>query len=140
MTRTLACIAALAVHCAGCGPRSPGATVTGTLRLDGQPAPAGLRIDFQPLDPGGSGSSGATDTAGRYELWFNANLRGAMPGEHVVSVSVKRMTGPDGIPNVPEPLRGVRIPRTAGESSTLTRTVKPGANTIDVDIESSPKP
>jgi hypothetical protein len=140
MNRTLACIALTAVLCAGCGPRSPGATVSGILRLDGQPAPAGLRIDFQPLDPAGSGSSGVTDAAGRYELWFNANLRGAMPGEHVVSVSVKRTTGPDGIPVVPEPLRGVRIPKTAGEDSTLTRTVMPGTNTIDVDIESSPKP
>lgn len=140
MDRALACFVVLAIALVGCGQRSPGATVTGSVRLDGQPAPAGLRIDFQPRQPGGSGSSGVTDATGRYELWFNANLRGATPGEHEVAVSVKRTTGPDGSLAVPDSLRGVRLPKTAGEESTLTRTVKPGVNTIDIDIESSPRP
>lgn len=134
MNRVLACGAVMVVVLAGCGPGSPGATVTGSVRLDGQPAPAGLRIDFQPKQPGGSGSSGVTDATGRYELWFNANLRGAVPGEHLVAISINYATGPDGNPGVPEPLRNVRIPKTAGEESTLTRTVKPGRNTIDIEI------
>jgi hypothetical protein len=133
----LACFAVMAVVLGGCGQRSAGATVTGTVFFDGKPAPAGMRIDFQPQQSGGSGSTGVTDAAGRYELWFNANLRGAIPGEHVVAISVKQTIGPDGVPSVPEPLRGVRIPKTVGEESTLTRTVNPGANTIDIEIDSS---
>ena len=52
-------------------------------------------------------------------------------------IPVKQTIGLDGVLSVPEPLRGVRIPKTAGKESTLTRTVKPGANTIDIEIDSS---
>lgn len=127
----LVCTAAAMVGCWG---RTPGATASGTVTIDGKTAPAGIRVDFQPVGPGGSMSSGFTDDRGRYELRFNANLKGVMPGESVVRLSLPEGGGPDGSSGLPEALRQVRIPDSMGERSQFTRTVKPGANTIDIEI------
>lgn len=127
----LSCFVAVAL---GCGGRSPGATASGTVTIGGKAAPAGIRVDFQSAAPGGSMSSGFTDDRGRYELWFNANLKGVMPGECVVRLSLPEGSGADGSSGLPEALREVRIPEDMGERSQVTRTVKRGANTIDIDI------
>ena len=131
--------ACLTVVAAGCG-RGVGATAIGLVTIDGKPAPAGIRIDFQPQRPDGSPSMGITDPKGRYELFFTAARKGVMPGECLVRLSVIPEDGPDGIPRVPEALRGVRIPGSYGLQSTLTRTVKPGWNKIDIEIDTSPMP
>lgn len=129
---------------AGCGRRDIGATARGRVTIDGRPAPAGLRVDFQPQGPGGSPSTGTTDAAGRYELWFTAAHKGVMPGECRVMLQPARESGPDGYPRIPEALRALRLPEAyAGEQSPLIRTVKPGHNTIDIAIDTSaavPKP
>jgi hypothetical protein len=130
----LSCLMAAAL---GCGGRTPGATASGTVTIDGKTAPAGIRVDFQPVGPGGSMSSGFTDDRGRYEMWFNANLKGVMPGECVVRLSLPEGGGADGSAGLPEALRQVRIPEGMGERSQLTRTVKRGPNTIDIDIPAS---
>jgi hypothetical protein len=122
----------------GCGGRSPGATATGTITFAGTPAPAGIRVDFIPVAAGSSMSSGYTDEAGRYDLFFNANLRGVMPGDCIVRLSLTEATGPDGLPTVPPQLRGIRIPRHLGEQSQTIRVVKPGANVIDIDVTATP--
>jgi hypothetical protein len=129
-----ACGMAVAVVIAGCG-KGVGATASGTITYKGKPVPAGVIVRFQPKVPGSSSSLGVTDDQGRYELRFNANVPGVMPGESAVSFAVRESYGADGAPFIPEPLKAVRIPESAsGQSSTLVKTVKPGANTIDIEI------
>jgi len=129
---------------AGCGRRDIGATVRGRVTIDGRPAPAGLRLDFQPQGPGGSPSTGTTDAAGRYELRFTAAHKGVMPGECRVTLQPARESGPDGFPRIPEALKALRLPEAyAGEQSPLIGNEKPGHNTIDIAIDTSaavPKP
>lgn len=120
----------------GCS-RSVGATASGTVTIDGKPAPAGIRVDFEPQFKGGSSSSGYTDAAGRYELKFNVNTVGVMPGESVVRLSIQPTFSVDGKPSLPEQLRDIRLPDSVGIASTLRREVKPGRNTIDIAVETA---
>ena len=132
-------VASLMVVVAGCDHGGVGATASGVVTIDGTPAPAGIRIDFQPQRADGSPSMGITDPKGRYELFFTAARKGVMPGECLVRLSVVE-DGPGGIPRLPEALKGVRIPESYGLQSTLIRTVKPGRNQIDIEIDTSSKP
>lgn len=83
---------------------------------------------------------GITDPQGRYELFFTAARKGVMPGECLVRLSIMPEYGDDGIPKIPEALKDLRIPDTYGRKSTLTRTVKPGHNTIDIEIDTTSPP
>jgi hypothetical protein len=133
-------VACLAVISTGCDRGGVGATGSGLITIDGTPAPAGIRIDFQPKRPDGSPSMGITDPKGRYELFFTAARKGVMPGECLVRLSVMPEDGPGGFPQVPEALKAVRIPESYGLQSTLIRTVKPGWNQIALEIDTSSKP
>lgn len=130
------CVVAAAI---GCGRPTVGATATGRVTIDGKAAPAGLRIDFQPLGKNGSPSMGMTDANGRYDLMFTSSVRGVMPGEYVIRLAPFFARGPDGIPKATDTLAGVHIPDSYGRNSTHLRTVKPGHNTIDITIETSPE-
>jgi len=118
----------------GCQP-SVGATATGIISFNGKPAPAGVMVTFQPQVPGSSASIGITDTTGRYDLRFNARIRGVMPGESVVSLAIVNEPDAEGRVAVPDALKGIRIPPAYGQRSELRRTVKPGANVIDIELE-----
>jgi hypothetical protein len=124
----------------GCGRGGVGATAVGGLKIDGKPAPAGVRVDFQPQGEKGSPSMGITDPQGRYELFFTAARKGVMPGECLVRLSIMPEYGYDGIPKTPEALKDLRIPDTYSRKSTLIRTVKPGHNTIDIEIDTTSPP
>lgn len=130
-------ILAVVVAVAGCG-RGMGATATGVVRANGKPVPAGVVVRFQPQVPNGSTSIGVTDDAGQFVLRFNANTVGVMPGESVVSLAIRESYDAKGVPFIPEKLRGIRIPESQGAKSTLVKTVKPGANVIDIDIDAAP--
>ncbi|NCA12209.1 hypothetical protein EBR56_10480 [bacterium] len=136
---SIACLAGVSLmvaSLAGCS-RSVGATASGTVTVDGKPAPAGIRVDFEPQFKGGSSSSGYTDAVGRYTLMFNVNTVGVMPGESVVRLSIQPTFSVEGKPSLPEELRAIRLPDSVGIKSTLRRTVKPGANQIDIDVETA---
>ena len=136
-----ALFAGVAAVVGGCGPRGVGATASGTLTIDGQPAPAGVRIDFQPAGPKGSPSTGITNDKGSYELWFTPGNKGVMPGECRVMVQRPPVAGPDGPRQMSEGMKNIRIPSAfAGEQSPLIRTVKPGHNTIDIEIDTTAEP
>jgi len=125
----------------GCGRRDIGASARGIVKIDGKPAPAGIRIDFQPQGPTGSPSMGITNAAGRYELWFTAADRGVMPGECRVMLQPSREYGPDGNPKISAALQSLRLPEEyAGEQSPLIRTVKPGRNWIEITIDTTSPP
>ena len=132
--------AGLAVFASGCGPRGVGATCTGIVTIDGRPAPAGIRVDFEPQGPQGSPSTGVTDAKGKYELFFTAARKGVMPDECLVRVTIMPEMSAEGIPKVPELLKDVRIPEHYGRQSTITRTVKPGHNQIDIEIDTTSVP
>ena len=118
---------------AGCQP-GVGATATGVVSFKGQPVPAGVMVQFQPQGPKASPSIAVTDASGRYDLRFNARIRGVMPGESVVSLTIVREPNAEGKVVLPDALKGLTIPAAYGEKSTLKKTVKPGANVIDIDI------
>jgi hypothetical protein len=118
---------------AGCQP-GVGATATGVVSFKGQPVPAGIMVQFQPQGTNASPSIAVTDAQGRYDLRFNARIRGVMPGESVVSLSIVREPNAEGKVVLPEALKGLTIPAAYGDKSTLKKTVKPGANVIDIDI------
>jgi hypothetical protein len=118
---------------AGCQP-GVGATATGVVSFKGQPVPAGVMVQFQPQGPNASPSLAVTDAQGRYDLRFNARIRGVMPGESVVSLSIVREPNAEGKVVLPDALNGLVIPAEYGERTTLKKTVKPGANVIDIDI------
>jgi hypothetical protein len=118
----------------GCS-RGVGATASGTVTYDGKPVPAGVVVRFHPQVAGSSSSLGVTDTHGRYDLRFNANVRGVLPGESVVSFALRESYGENGVPFIPEELRAIRIPASAsGHASGLKKKVRPGENVIDIEI------
>jgi hypothetical protein len=136
--RWLLAVTCLAIVISGCGRGGVGAIARGIVKIDGQPAPAGIRVDFQPKGPNGSPSMGITDAQGQYELFFTAARKGVMPGESLVRLSIMPQIGAEGIPKVPEALKDVRIPDSYGRQSSLTKTVKPGFNQIDIEIDTAP--
>jgi hypothetical protein len=83
---------------------------------------------------------GFTNAKGEYELFFTPARNGVMPGECLVRVSVMPEMSAEGIPTVPEALKAVRIPDRYGRQSTLMRTVKPGSNLIDIEIDTKSAP
>ena len=136
-----AAIAGVSAFVGGCGPRGVGATASGILTIDGQPAPAGVRIDFQPAGPKGSPSTGITNDKGSYELWFTPGNKGVMPGECRVMVQRPPVAGPDGPRQMSEGMKNIRIPPAfAGDRSPLIRAVRPGHNTIDIEIDTTSEP
>ena len=128
----------LVILAAGCSRGGVGATASGAVTIDGKPAPAGILIEFHPQVAGSSPSMGVTDASGRYVLKFNVNKVGVMPGDSVVSLSIPPSIGPDGVPKVSMSLANPRIPENYfGPKSKLVRTVKPGGNDIDIDIDTA---
>jgi len=111
------------------------ASVSGTVRLDGEPLP-GADLLFIPEN--GSPSSGATDQNGRYYLRYSASRDGAMPGKHTVRISTYRAARLDEngqhVPGSPE-----KLPPEYHRNSKLTEEVKSGKNTIDFDLKSGGK-
>lgn len=127
-------LAVVPVSLTGCQP-SVGATVTGVVSFDGVPAPAGVQVVFYPQGPKGSSSMAITNAEGKYDLWFNASIRGVMPGENAVSLAIEDdFNAARGIA-VSDALKALAIPaRYRGPKSLLIKTVKPGANVIDIDV------
>ncbi len=121
----------------GCQP-GVGATATGIVSFDGVPAPAGVLVIFYPKGPNGSSSMAITDATGKYDLWFNASVRGVMPGENAVSLAVENDLNASRGVLVTDALRALKIPaRYRGPSSPIVKTVKPGANVVDIDVTTS---
>jgi hypothetical protein len=135
MASPAAAIFCLVTAALGCGRPTVGATASGLVTINGKPGPPGLRVDFQPHGWSGSPSMGMTDAKGRYDLMFTSSVRGVMAGEFVIRVSLFLARGPDGIPKAADTLAGLHIPDSYGRNSTLVRTVKPGHNTIDIEID-----
>ena len=125
----LSCFAVLVTLAAvvGCGNGSTslGSSVTGTVTVNGSPAPAVLEISFQPpVD--GAPSFGSTNSEGKYELQRTPRTKGATPGENLVSVAFP-MNEDEEAP------ADIKILKTF-QDGTYKVNVSSGQNTIDLEI------
>lgn len=118
----------------GCG--NDMGSVQGRVTIDGEPAPAGLSIQFQPQGENASPSYGSTDESGYYVMYFSTQKKGVMPGKNIVSISLSMAEDPEtGALVIPESLRGIQIPPEYSSKSTLEFEVTGGSNTFDIDIK-----
>jgi hypothetical protein len=119
---------------AGCGGSGPDlGRVTGEVTLEGQPL-QGAEVTFQPTAEGTAPSAGTTDADGRYELMYTFDTKGAVPGEHVVTIST---AGTDIDDQGVEVERPERVPAKYNTQTVLRKTVKARSNTIDFDLRSA---
>lgn len=113
----------LALVCfTGCGDGLGLAPVKGTVTLDGQPL-AGAEVIFRPAD--GRPSLGVTDAEGKYELRYDTDLLGALPGKHKVSIS----TGGEAAETGSEDAGGKKVERLPAQYNKQT--------TLEVDVDRS---
>jgi hypothetical protein len=145
----------LALATAGCGSQYDLHPVTGKVTLDGNPLENAV-VTFQSVS-GGTSASGTTDASGVYSLH---DIRpdggpGAEPGEYVVSVSwteppavdlsqmdasspdYDKITTAASNPNSGPVASKFPAAYRSGKTSGLKATVSPGANTVDLPLESS---
>lgn len=125
------CLASLA----GCGQDEYGdlGLVQGVVTLDGEPYPHAMII-FSP--PGGERpSQGITDETGHYELIYIRTTRGALVGDHKVSITTVPRMPEDGTANLRDRPKEL-IPPRFNKQTELIRTVQSGKNTFDFDLSS----
>ncbi|MFH1300279.1 MAG: carboxypeptidase-like regulatory domain-containing protein [Planctomycetota bacterium] len=122
--------ACLLAGCSGGGADTPElGRVSGTITLDGKPL-SSATITFEPKS--GAPSVGMTDDSGHYELAYNPDTKGAVPGQHTVRIS---KFGEPGSPNDTVD----QVPAKFNKNSKQTAEVKPGENTINFDLDSKAK-
>lgn len=103
-------------------------TVTGVVTMDGAPL-ANVTVTFNPEE--GRPSNGRTDEAGKYELGYLRDTKGAVIGTHKVSIST-----PQEAPTPPGQTYKDPIPAKYNTKTTLTADVKAGDNTFDFKLDS----
>lgn len=110
----------------GCGPAQspPLGRVRGTVTLDGA-ALADATVLFTPLGAGRT-SQGVTDAAGRYELRYLRDIRGADIDQHTVRITTASE----------ENGGRERLPRRYNTRTELGARVRAGANELDFDLRS----
>lgn len=117
----------------GCRPSTGRFDVTGTVTIDGQKAPQGLRVVFTPQETSETAATiGVTNDKGVYVMYAAPGMKGLRPGTYSVAVqkSDDQFSGP------PE-LSGIKIPaRYQPGSSTLTCQVGRHVNSFDIEVES----
>jgi hypothetical protein len=113
----------------GCGSGDGLARVKGKVTLNGEPL-EGAIVQFQPTEEGGTASAGKTDANGRYVLMHTFDQPGALPGEHVVSIRTAAAYYDEEDSEAEE-----RIPAKYNSRSELKRTVAPGRNTFDFELD-----
>jgi hypothetical protein len=123
---------------AGCGDGLDLTGVTGTVSLDGKPVPNAV-VTFVPQGGTGSPSNGVTDAEGRYTLMFSRDREGAFVGTHDVTVETEQVSIEEQSEMADEgiaPGEFVKLPAKYASKGELVKEVKPGDNTIDLDLKS----
>ena len=124
--RQLFVMLAILVLLAGCGvPAVKLGYVSGTIKIDGQPAP-GIGVTFSPTASGGTTSSGYSDEQGRYEAAFTFRKKGVMLGENVASFSIP--------PGESSSTSKIKLPKKYSDGEGVIVNVKSGKQTIDFDL------
>jgi hypothetical protein len=114
----------------GCGSRTEVFPVTGKVTYKGHPLTGGM-VMFAPAD--GPASMGNIDEKGYYRLVTHGLGEGAIPGQHVVTVTSR--AGGEKMATVPGPLRSA-VPRKYATivTSPLKAEVKNQPNEIDLEL------
>ncbi|MBA2113473.1 hypothetical protein [Bremerella alba] len=102
--------------------------VTGQVFVDGEPAGAGLQLEFAPVTKGVRGSTAVTDDSGYYEAIYSLSSNGVRVGPCVV-----KLVPPATAPPVPGKKRNLPFPEPYYDEIRQI-TVSPGQNTIDLEI------
>lgn len=115
---------------AGCGSSSEVSigTVTGTVFIDGQPAPAGIQLEFDPVTKGVRGSTAVTDASGNYEAVYSLSTNGVRLGSCVV-----KLAQPNVAPPAPGQMPKRPFPNEYYEEIRQVN-ISGGHNTIDLEI------
>lgn len=130
LTKVAAALAALTL--AGCGGPYD-STVAGAVSLDGKPLRVGL-VTFDPQETGSS-AYGVIGADGMYTL-CTGRKEGLASGDYDIAVTAYEPSGVPGSQGGPPPMgkalvaERYRSPSTSG----LNFTVKPGDNTIDLEL------
>lgn len=117
----------------GCGSGSGPeiGTVSGKVTLDGK-AVTDAVVTFNPDK--GRGSRGRTNSDGVYELTYVGQQKGALVGEHAITITTKWM---DEDPDTGKMVQHAEtVPAKFNAQSTLRKSVESGHNTIDFDLAS----
>lgn len=128
----------------GCG--NGLSSLQGTVLVDGNPAPAGISLQFSPTG-GGSPSYAETDAEGRYEAAFTFREKGIEVGEHIVSLTPGGSAASGSMPVIGEDGRPVSEAKTGSAAgppnfpqkyyAEITKiNVESGSNEIDIELES----
>jgi len=133
----------------GCGGYSNVGQVTGVITVEGEPL-EGANIAFYPTD--GRASQGVSDASGRYELNYIRKQKGAVIGEHIVTISTRveaeidyrgDTVAQDGEQSTPTITAGKAetLPKKYVDrrTSDLRATVTSGSNSFDFDLEKKKK-
>jgi len=120
----------------GCGGGIEVAPVRGTVFLDSKPL-ADATVIFYPSD--GRPSMGITNELGEYELSYIREVKGAVIGQHKVSISTYLESDPDSSDPVIQKGRPEIVPDRYNTKSTLTAEVLPGEEVMaDFLLDSEP--
>ena len=116
--------------------------VTGTITLDGKPL-SGVAVVFQPDN--GRPARGTTDAAGKYELTYIRETKGAKVGPNRVEIAPSEEGEAEEVDDAGEESKPVtqqpksakpKIPSRYNVQSELKVDVKAGKNTFDFKLES----
>ena len=110
--------------------------VEGVVTLDSAPV-VGATVRFYPTS-GDRGSSGKTDKDGHYELRYTRTEKGAVIGEHKVTISTE-VKADNYEEEDTEEARPETIPKKYldRKKTVLLETVESGGNTINFDLTSN---
>jgi hypothetical protein len=119
---------------AGCRGEIPRSSVTGHLKIDGNPVPQGVQVVFTPQGTDPTPCVGVTNDQGLYVMYLRPGMKGILKGTYSVSIA---LPGDEGTSNVmlPPALAGIKIPKEYRTgSSTLTCDVQRSGTVFDIDI------
>lgn len=128
------CLLLLALFASGCGGNY--ASVQGTVTLDGAPVETGY-LSFIPADAAAGSSLRAPIANGRYVITSTGQLK---PGGYRVEIHAPRKTGKKisaGSPSPPGTMVDEEVeavPDKYNKRTTLTRDLKAGQNTYDIEL------
>jgi hypothetical protein len=121
----------------GCG--SEFASVSGTVRMDGQPLAGGADVRgtlfFYPESTTGAPAVGCLDESGQYSLSTGSN-DGVKPGPYKVTVRATRIIPAKNEGDAPSGRPFTPILYADPRRSPFHAEVQPGTNTLDFDIDS----
>ena len=127
----------LLLFCVGCGAGSSIGQVEGVVTFDGEPIDRAT-VSFYPTDA--RASIGVSDDQGHYKLTYTRSTKGALIGDHKVTVQT-RIDREDDPPTSEYGGKGREEflpPKYMDRRKTeLTATVESGTNTIDFKLESN---